>query len=160
MQLRDRNTIDMDRRHALRTGGGLGLLGVLATLGLLPKSAWAGVDRKVFEARTLKEAFQAMGGLAPADSKLINLDVPGTAENGAMVTVTVESKLPRTEQISILVDKNPTALAESFTIPDGTEPFITTRIKMAQTASVIVLIKADGKFYKVAKEVKVTAGGC
>ncbi|MBU0621761.1 MAG: thiosulfate oxidation carrier protein SoxY [Gammaproteobacteria bacterium] len=160
MQLQGRNAVDIGRRHALKTGGGLGLVGVLAVLGLLPKSAWAGVDRKVFEATSLKDAFKAMGGLAPADSSQILLDVPGAAENGAMVTVTVESKLPRTEQISILVDKNPTALAENFTIPEGTEPFITTRIKMAQTATVVVLVKADGKFYKVGKEVKVTAGGC
>lgn len=160
MQQRDRNTINIDRRQALKTGAGVGLLGVLASLGLLPKSAWAGVDRKVFEAQSLAEAFKAMGGLAPADSKLINLDVPETAENGATVPVIVESKLPRTEQIAILVDKNPTALVFSMTIPEGTEGFISTKIKMAQTSSVIALVKADGKYYKVAKEVKVTAGGC
>lgn len=160
MQLQDRNAIDIDRRHALKTGGGLGVLGVLAALGLLPKSVWAAVDRKVFDATTLKDAFQAMGGLAPADSNQIVLDVPGAAENGATVPVIVESKLPRTEQIFILVDKNPTALVASLTIPEGTDGFISTKIKMAQTASIVALVKADGKFYKIAKEVKVTAGGC
>jgi len=156
----DRSTIDGGRRQALKTGVGLGLFGMFTTLGLLPKSAWAAVDRKAFDAKSLKEALQAMGGLAPADSNLINLDVPETAENGATVPVIVESKLPRTEQIAILVDKNPTALVENWTIPEGTEGFISTRIKMAQTSTVIALVKADGKFYKVAKEVKVTAGGC
>lgn len=160
MQEIDRNTIDSSRRQALKAGVGLGLFGMLATLGLLPKSAWAAVDRKVFEAKSLKEAFQAMGGLAPADSNLVILDVPETAENGAMVPVTVESKFPRTEQISILVEKNPTALVENLTIAEGTEGFISTRIKMAQTSTVIALVKADGKFYKAVKEVKVTAGGC
>lgn len=160
MQQSDRNTIDAGRRQAIKASVGLGLFGMLATLGLIPKSAWAGVDRKVFEAKSLKEAFQAMGGLAPADSSLIILDVPETAENGAMVPVTVESKFPRTEQISILVEKNPTALVENLTIAEGTEGFISTRIKMAQTSSVIALVKADGKFYKAVKEVKVTAGGC
>ncbi|HAF44750.1 MAG: thiosulfate oxidation carrier protein SoxY [Sideroxydans sp. GWF2_59_14] len=152
--------MDSSRRQALKAGVGLGLFGMLATLGLLPKSAWAAVDRKVFEAKSLKEAFQAMGGLAPADSNLVILDVPETAENGAMVPITVESKFPRTEQISILVEKNPTALVENLTMAEGTEGFITTRIKMAQTSTVIALVKADGKFYKAVREVKVTAGGC
>ena len=160
MQQINRNTVDSSRRQALKAGVGLGLFGMLATLGLLPKSAWAAVDRKVFEAKSLKEAFQAMGGLAPADSNLVILDVPETAENGAMVPVTVESKFPRTEQISILVEKNPTALVENLTMAEGTEGFISTRIKMAQTSTVIALVKADGKFYKAVKEVKVTAGGC
>jgi sulfur-oxidizing protein SoxY len=154
------NAIDFERRQALKTSGGLGLLGMLAMLGLIPMSALAGADRKAFEAKTLSEAFMAMGRLAPLDSNLINLDVPETAENGAMVTVTVECKFPHTEQIAILIEKNPTMLATNFTFPQGTEGFVTTRIKMAQTSSVIALVKADGKFYKAVKEVKVTAGGC
>lgn len=155
-----RNGVDVERRQLLKAGGGLGMFGALALLGWLPLSAWAGAGRKAFEAKTLSEAFAAMGGLAPANSNLILLDVPETAENGAMVPVTVESKLPRTTQIAILVDKNPTALSADFTIPDGTEAYISTRIKMAQTASVVALVKAEGKFYKFSKEVKVTAGGC
>ena len=159
MQLQDRNAIDIDRRHALKTGGGLGLLGALAMLGMLPASALAKVDKKVFDAKSLKEALQAMG-VSPAESSQIVLDVPGTAENGATVPVAVESKLPRTEQIAILVDKNPTALTAHMNFPEGTEAFISTKIKMAQTSTVIALVKADGKFYKIAREVKVTAGGC
>jgi sulfur-oxidizing protein SoxY len=159
MEERDRNVMDAGRRQALKTGAGLGLLGALAVLGLVPTAALAGVDRKVFDAKSLAEAFKAMG-VTPAESSQIELDVPETAENGATVPVTVESKLPRTEQIAILVDKNPTALAVNMTYPEGTEGYLSTRIKMAQTSPVIALVKADGKFYKISKEVKVTAGGC
>jgi sulfur-oxidizing protein SoxY len=53
-----------------------------------------------------------------------------------------------------------TALAVNMTYPEGTEGYLSTRIKMAQTSPVIALVKADGKFYKISKEVKVTAGGC
>lgn len=160
MQQTDRNTIDSSRRHALKAGAGLGVFSLLATLGLLPTPAWAGVDRKAFEAKTLNEALDALGVRAPSGSALIKLTAPEIAENGAVVPVTVESMLPGTEQISILVDKNPTMLVNSFTIPQGTEGFITTRVRMAQTASVVVLVKAEGKFYRVSQEVKVTAGGC
>jgi sulfur-oxidizing protein SoxY len=90
----------------------------------------------------------------------IQLTVPEIAENGSVVPVTVSSSLANVEQISILVDKNPSVLAASFTFPQGTEALVTTRVKMGQTANVVAIVKADGKFYRTSKEVKVTAGGC
>jgi sulfur-oxidizing protein SoxY len=62
--------------------------------------------------------------------------------------------------MALLVEKNPKIVAASFNIPDGTEPWVNTRVKMGQTSNVIALVKADGKFYYTAKEVKVTLGGC
>jgi len=59
-----------------------------------------------------------------------------------------------------LVEKNPSALSASFTIPEGTEPTISTRVKMSQTSNVYALVKADGKYFYAVKEVKVTLGGC
>jgi sulfur-oxidizing protein SoxY len=88
------------------------------------------------------------------------LTVPEIAENGAVVPVTVTSSLRNTEQIHILVEKNPNILAASFVIPFGTEGFVTTRVKMRETSKVIALVKSNGKFYRFSKEVKVTAGGC
>ena len=51
-------------------------------------------------------------------------------------------------------------LAASFDIPAGTDPAISTRVKMAQTSNVYALVKADGKYYVASKEIKVTLGGC
>jgi len=51
-------------------------------------------------------------------------------------------------------------LAALFFVPAGTEPFVTTRIKMGQTSNVYALVKADGKWLMSSKEVKVTLGGC
>jgi sulfur-oxidizing protein SoxY len=51
-------------------------------------------------------------------------------------------------------------LAADVEIPKGTDPWVNTRVKMAQTSRVIALVKADGKYYYNAKEVKVTLGGC
>ncbi|OGT02736.1 MAG: thiosulfate oxidation carrier protein SoxY [Gallionellales bacterium RIFCSPLOWO2_12_FULL_59_22] len=152
--------MDPSRRKALKAGGGLGLLGIFTVLGLVPGAAWAKANQAAFEAKSLGEAFEALGVIVPEDSTLIQLTVPEIAENGAVVPVTVNSLLARTEQISILADKNPTMLAANFLIPEGTEGFVTTRIKMAQTSSVVVLVKAGGKFYRASQEVKVTAGGC
>jgi len=154
-------TIDMDRRKALKTGGGIGLMALFGAFGLLqPGQAFAEWNKNAFTSKTLDEAFAALNAAAPGDSDAIKLTVPEIAENGAVVPVTVVGNLPNIEQIAILVDKNPNVLAAIFTIPKGTEGMVTTRVKMGQTANVVALVKADGKFYRVAKEVKVTAGGC
>ncbi|MDO8989156.1 MAG: thiosulfate oxidation carrier protein SoxY [Sideroxyarcus sp.] len=160
MHGRNFSSVDMGRRQALKESGSLGLLALFTLLGLVPGAAWAATNKAAFEAKTLSEALDALGGITPVDSALIKLTAPDIAENGATVPVTVESSLPRTQQISILVEKNPTILAASFNISEGLEGFITARIKMAQTSAVIVLVKADGKFYRASTEVKVTAGGC
>ena len=51
-------------------------------------------------------------------------------------------------------------LAAVFDIPAGTEPSLSTRVKMGQTSNVYALVKADGKYYVASKEIKVTLGGC
>ena len=156
----DKEEIDSGRRNALKATGGLGLFAIFASLGLVSEAAWAGIDRKAFDAKTLGEAFDALGSLVPVESAQIRLTAPDIAENGAVVPVTIESMLPRTEQVAILVEKNPTTLVTNFTIPEGLDGFVTTRIRMAQTSMVVVLVKADGKFYRTSKVVQVTAGGC
>ena len=74
--------------------------------------------------------------------------------------VAVASKIPNTQAIYILVEKNPNALAAGFGIPAGTDANVATRIKMGQTSNVHAVVKADNKFYVATKEVKVTLGGC
>ncbi|MFA6015825.1 MAG: thiosulfate oxidation carrier protein SoxY [Gallionellaceae bacterium] len=153
--------IDFERRRALKAGGGLGVLGLLVAAGLIrPGMVSAASERAAFEAKTLDEALSGLGVFTSENTPAIQLTAPEVAENGAVVPVTVASMLTRTEQICILADKNPTTLVANFHIPEGTEGFLTARIKMAQTSSVIALVKANGKFYRVSREVKVTAGGC
>ena len=153
--------IDLERRKALKTGGSLGLLGIFASVGLVHSGiAWAEKKVSAFEAKSMDEVLDALGAAIPENSASIQLTAPEIAENGAFVPVTVSSNLSRTEQISILVEKNPNTLAANFVLPEGTEGFITTRIKMGQTDTVIALVKADGKFYRASREVRVTVGGC
>ena len=51
-------------------------------------------------------------------------------------------------------------LTAVFDIPAGTEPSLSTRVKMGQSSNVYAVVKADGKFYMASKEIKVTLGGC
>lgn len=154
--------INLQRRKLLKTGSCVGLLTVFSAVGLLQsKAAMADWNKNAFAAKTMDDALKAMG-VTTVENNIIfmQLSVPEIAENGAIVPVTVSSTLPNVEQISIFVDKNPNVLAANFSIPQGTESMVTTRVKMGQTSSVVALVKADGKFFRTSKEVKVTAGGC
>lgn len=141
-----------------------GVFGLLAAAGLLTteealaqQQAW---NKAAFETKNLNDAIKALGGSAPVQSKDIAITAPDIAENGAVVPVGVSSRIPKTQAVYVLVEKNPNVLAAGFNIPAGTEPNIATRIKMGQTSNVYAVVKADGKFYVASKEVKVTLGGC
>ncbi|MFO1316305.1 MAG: thiosulfate oxidation carrier protein SoxY [Burkholderiales bacterium] len=155
--------MDTHRREVLKTGGGVTLLTLLAAAGFLkPGDALAQAWNKgAFEAKTLDEVVKALGGSAPAQSKDIAfVQTPDIAENGAVVPIGVTSSVPKTESIAILIEKNPNALAAVFDIPAGTEPSVSTRVKMGQSSNIHALIRADGKYYVATKEIKVTLGGC
>ena len=150
------------RRKALQAGGGAGLLFMLAAAGLLKPGeglaqSW---NESAFTMKTVPEAMMALGARSPTASEAIIIKAPEIAENGAVVPVAVESKLPGTESITLLIEKNPQPLAASFGIPPGTEANVSTRVKMGQSSEVYALVKADGKFYVAKKEIKITLGGC
>ncbi|HTI48343.1 MAG TPA: thiosulfate oxidation carrier protein SoxY [Casimicrobiaceae bacterium] len=155
--------MDESRRQALRTGGGLTLLALLAAAGWLrPGDAAAeGWNTGAFESHSLDDTVKALGGSAPAQSKdIVFVATPDIAENGAVVPIGITSNIPKTESIAILIEKNPNMLSAVFDIPAGTDPALSTRVKMAQTSNVYALVKADGKYYVASKEIKVTLGGC
>ena len=151
------------RREVLKQGGGVTLLTLLAAAGWLAPGAASGQtwNKDAFETHSLDETMKALGGGAPVPSKDIQfVSTPDIAENGAVVPIGVTSTLPKTESIAILVEKNPNMLAAVFDIPAGTDPALSTRIKMGQSSNVFALVKADGKYYVASKEIKVTLGGC
>ncbi len=149
------------RRNALQDAGGLAVLALAMAAGIFkPSVARAEWNKEAFSTRSFADAVKAMGGSQPVESKEIAINSPDIAENGAVVPFTVSSSLPNTQSISLLIEKNPNILAAEFQIPQGTDPWINTRVKMAETSRVIALVKADGKYYYTATEVKVTLGGC
>ena len=151
------------RREVLKTGSGVTLLALLTATGwLVPGRARAEAwNRAAFDAKSVEDAEKALGGGSVTPSKDITfVSTPDIAENGAVVPVGIASALPKTESIAILIEKNPTLLAAVFDLPPGTEPAVSTRVKMAQTSNVYALVKADGKYYVASKEIKVTIGGC
>src|SRR5436189_6050889 len=114
--------MNSSRRRMLRGTGGAAVMGLAMAAGLFrPGSAWAQADwnKAAFDTKSLADAVKAMGGSGPVESKDITITSPDIAENGAVVPFTIASKLPKTEQLAILVEKNPNILAASFSIPEG-----------------------------------------
>jgi len=151
------------RRQALQAGGAWTLLSLVAAAGWLkPGDAAAEAWNKgAFETHSLDETLKALGGSTPSPSKdIVFFSTPDIAENGAVVPIGIKSSVPNTESIAILIEKNPNMLAAVFDLPRGTDPSLSTRIKMGQTSNVYALVKADGKYYVTSKEIKVTLGGC
>ena len=145
--------MDTRRRQVLKDGGGITLFALLAAAGWLTPEDAAAADawnKNAFETKSMDETMKALGGGTPAQSKDITFFVP----------IGITSAVPKTESIAIMVEKNPNMLAAVFDIPAGTEPTLSTRIKMGQTSNVYALVKADGKYYVASKEIKVTLGGC
>jgi sulfur-oxidizing protein SoxY len=136
--------------------------GAAAAVGLLPvRASAASWNKSGFEAKAANDAIKNLGATNVAESKDIAITAPDIAENGAVVPVAVTSRIPNTQSISIVAEKNPFPLAATFDVTNGAEPYASVRIKLGQTSNVRAVVKTtDGRFYTSAKEVKVTVGGC
>jgi len=161
-QILEEHSMDGLRRTFLRAAGGTLTLAIATAAGLV-RTGLARADgwnQSAFESKALADALKNIGAANLIESKDIVITAPDIAENGAVVPVAVTSKIPDTQSISILAEKNPFPLAASFDITSGMEGYVSTRLKMGQTANVRAVVKAGGKFYTAVKEVKITIGGC
>jgi len=86
--------------------------------------------------------------------------LPNVAENGAVVPIKISSQFKKVTKIYILVKNNPHPLSAEFNISAAVEAVVSARLKMAKTSDVVVIVEADGKFYRRFKKVKVSIGGC
>jgi sulfur-oxidizing protein SoxY len=148
------------RRRRLLQGGGamaaMGLAGLpVARAAVVGPAGPAGA----FAAKTFAEAMAALGD-APAPSALVTLVAPAIVENGAVVPITVSSELPGTREIVLLCDRNPVPVAVQFSFAAGTEPFVSTRIRMAASGTVVAAVLTDHGVYAASRSVEVTVGGC
>lgn len=108
-------------------------------------------------------------GTPTPEQKLLmpKLRLPLIAQDGAMVPLTMEVKLPMTPQkylktFYVCDLNNPKYLLGSFSLtPANGRGYISTRIKLLQQSYVQVLAEySDGTVYGGRELVKVTVGGC
>ena len=146
--------IDNTRRMLLK--------GLMAAAALAAAPVWAFTRNKAaFEATEPEAALKALFGDKPvSDSAEVSLKVPDIAENGAVVPVTIATSLAGVKSMSVVVAANPNPLSASFTLLEGANPEISTRIKMGESSDVIAVVETDAGLFSARKNVKVTIGGC
>lgn len=150
------------RRSFVRTLLALSAAGLSSALGL-PVRVWAKNVAMAKDSGTdsLEQAIaREIGDRKPVESDDISLEIPQIAEDGAVVPISVESRLAHVESILIFVEKNPTPLAAHFRFDRSMDAFASLHIKMNESCDVIVVVKAGGEFFSARKKVKVVVGGC
>jgi sulfur-oxidizing protein SoxY len=158
----DGGTMKESRRNFLQFAGGLCMTAALGAVGLLRSAAVqaAAWNKAGFESKAFADAMKSIGASGATESKDIVITAPDIAENGAVVPVEVTSRIPGTESISLVAEKNPFPLVATADLANGSEPYTYVRIKMGQTSDVYAVVKAGGKVFTAKKEIKITVGGC
>jgi sulfur-oxidizing protein SoxY len=150
------------RRKFVKTATFVGAAVTVAGGGILiPQRVLGAYPTSAFKARDVSGALtDSLGSDQHSASDAIKLKAPDIAENGAVVPITVSSTMNNVDAISIIAEANPGPLTSTYTLSSSSEPFVSTRIRLAKTGNVLAVVKADGKLYSASKEVKVTIGGC
>jgi sulfur-oxidizing protein SoxY len=117
-------------------------------------------DERAFAAGTLARVLEALGASTIADDTHLAITVPDFVEDGAIVPVEVVSHLPGPQSIYLIAEANPFPLLAHVAFPDGTEPFIATRVKVAQSCDLYAVVNAGGQIYTAVKPTRVSIGGC
>ena len=153
--------MNIKRRLFIRAGLGVGLLTLSGVAGLLtPRRAYAAWPKTAFDARTVEAALKELNAESAVSPGELVLTVPELAENGSSVPITVSSRMEGVESISVFASKNFNPLIAVFKLGEGVDPYVETRIKMAESADVVAVAKVKDKLYSVSKPVKVAVGGC
>jgi len=116
---------------------------------------WPGLADQVFNGRPLADG-----------TDLIAIEMPGRAEDAAIVPLTVRATLPsgdarRVKAFTIVIDENPAPVTATFTIgPNSVVSSISTRVRVNSYTNVHAVAElSDGKLYEVKTYVK-ASGGC
>ena len=137
------------------------MLGVSTSLLMLPLSVLAAAwNKAAFDAEKQDVAEKVLEINGEIPSSNISVIAPDRAENGAIVQVEIVANIPNVEAMAILVEKNPTPLIANVMLAKGAQAKLTTRIKMAETSDIKVIVKADGKYFTASKNVQVLENGC
>ena len=97
-----------NRRVLLKGTFAAGATGIAISAGLLtPKAALAAWPKAAFESKDANAALEAsLGSSSTTESGDIKLKAPDIAENGAVVPITITSKIANTEAISLIVARS------------------------------------------------------
>ena len=138
----------------------------LATIILLWPTRWVRAFDLVrpvaaFQSERFDETLNALFGdraLQPHDG--IRIIAAELAENGAVVPVKIELNIERVESVAILATENPFPLVAKFDFLTSGTDFIATRIKLAVSCDIVIVVETQEGLYSARKPIEVTIGGC
>jgi len=147
----------MNRRNFLSLGFGAMMVSALPSS--LSAINFRETKPKAWTASKVDAAINEVFGSSATITGNVKLKAPDIAENGAVIPVTVSSKLAGSK-VAVFQDANPESTVAVFTVPKNGIIDYSIRIKMQKTGSVTAVVESDGKLYAASKTVKVTIGGC
>ena len=91
-------------------------------------------------------------------SDKLKLKTPDIAENGAVVSVTVKVEKGLASSMSIFVAGNPKPLASTSTFHEGSDLFVSLRVKVGRSSDLYAIAQTKNGLIGVKNHVKVTIG--
>lgn len=147
-----------ERRQFLRKilKAGCGLL--LSSIPFATRAAW---PARLFANQTFDQVLKELDlEQTPIYNNKLQLQLPENAEDGSSVPMQIQTDIPNISSIRVLVEKNPTPLILQWQIQTGVLPFLSSRIKMAESCHVWLIVEADGVYWFNKRWVNVMKGGC
>jgi sulfur-oxidizing protein SoxY len=154
----------MKRRVFLQGALASSAITALTSSGLLtPRSVLAAWPGEAFAAKDISQALELLLGSARTkpNSRDISMKLTPLADSGGSeVSVVIETNLADVESITLLVADSPTPLAASFRLGTGIEGELSTRLKIAKSGDILVVVKAGQRLYQQSKHVNLAECGC
>lgn len=139
----------------ITTGLGTSIITGLACPSLLFADT---ASREAFSAKTGKEIINTLfNGETAQPAESVKIDMPIQAD-GHAVPVKVTADLNNIETIAIITENPDTPLASMASL-SGQISGYSTRIRVASSSTVTVLVKANGKLYTASQFIKINRGG-
>ena len=130
-------------------------------LSSIPFSLRAEWPARLFASQSFEQALNQLNlNQTPRYSDRLEIQLPENAEDGASVPMQFQTDIANVSNFRILVEKNPTPLILQWQLQAGVIPFLSCRIKMAESCYVWLIAEADGVFWYNKRWVNVMKGGC
>ena len=140
---------------------GITLMAASVLLLVVVAPVWAAADRDAFKAQGMKCALKKFTGNAEViPDKKISIRAPQIAENGAEVGISVVPNMKGVQQVAIFAEQNANPMIANYKISNDATSIIRSRVKLRGDTNLVAVVKADGKFYRAERFVKITVGGC
>lgn len=139
-------------------------IGAQAVQAVKPNAATADPRSRAYAATTVAEAQRLLGVVeVPQPGNRVLLEVPhivaAASTRGAAATARVTSAMPGTDWMAVLIERGRQPLVRYKDFAPGAKQVLEVQLQLQQTTRVRALVRSEGKYYQVVREVKVARPG-